>query len=150
MKPSKIFESPIVLGAIAIFLLKKGVLDPLLESLNLKESSEDRESKKSEDKAALSVFNPNYYKANLPCTIITTSSADLLSKRIYDAMGFFNDDEAAVFGVFRQLKSKCQVSFLSERFYLIYKKDLLSYLKTYFNQSEMNTVFEIVNRLPIK
>jgi hypothetical protein len=149
-KFEEILTNPLVIGALALFFIKKGVADPLLENLGLKESAESKETKAAENVAAQQALNPNFYKTNLPATILTQAAADKYGKLIYDAMGIFNDDEAQVYGVFRAMKNKCQVSYLADRFYITYKKDLLSFLKDYFNTSEMAAVYNIINKLLVK
>ena len=72
-------------------------------------------------------------------------------------MGYLTDDEAKIYGVFRQLKYQSQISFLAEKFANKYSIDLLEYLKRGKNQfnpgsglnsEELTVIFNIVNRLP--
>lgn len=92
-------------------------------------------------------FSPNYYKSIPGALILTNSSALNIAKIIYDAKGFFNDDEAAVYGAFQSLKAKTQVSYLSEVFFNKYKVGLWGYLQNMFNEKELAQVATIVNKL---
>lgn len=93
------------------------------------------------------VFSPNYYKGKSGAPLITVAKAFELGKIIYDAKGYFNDDEAAVYGVFQQLSYKTQVSFFAEKFFDKYKVSLLGYLQSFLNETEMANVAAIVNKL---
>ena len=135
------------------------VVRPLLQKVGIVKTAEDKlvESQTNLGNSQ-NAFSPIFYKTGPAGTKLLTyaGSADL-AKRIYEAMGYFTDDESAVYSVFRSLKTKSQVSFLAERFASIYGVDLLEYLKRGRNQfnpgSGMNTdelavVLNIVNKLP--
>jgi hypothetical protein len=93
-------------------------------------------------------FSPNYYKQFPGALLIRVADANILTKRIYDAKGIFNDDENAVYGVFQSLKTKSQVSFLASVFYTNYKKSMYGYLTSFLNTKEMANVAAICNKLP--
>jgi len=92
-------------------------------------------------------FAPSYYKQFAGAPLLTVASANNLCATVYNAAGFFNDDESAVYGVFQSLTYKTQVSFLAERFYSLYGKSLLGYLNEFLNQSELATVANITQKL---
>jgi hypothetical protein len=78
-----------------------------------------------------SAFDPNFY--NTPGagpTILTASAATDFATTIYNALDtwFFNDFNA-VWGVFTQLTTKSQVSFLANVFQGMYNSNLLSWLE---------------------
>src|SRR4051812_32746044 len=111
----------LLIGGIAAGLYF-GVFDPILKKLGIKESAD---SKKSKQLGNTNAFDPNYWKQGGAGTkLITVSGASAYAKVLYDAHGFFNDDEDKVRGVFRQLRTKSQVSFLSDIFYKTYNKGL--------------------------
>lgn len=94
-------------------------------------------------------FSPDYYKTGGAGTLILTAAAsDFLAKSIYDSKGIFNDDEDKLFGVFKSLKTKSQVSFLAEVFYRKYKRDMIAYINSFLNDKEMLTLKNIVDKLP--
>lgn len=92
-------------------------------------------------------FSPNYYKGKPGAILLYMADAIRISKIIYDAKGFFNDDEAAVYGAFQSLKTKTQVSFLAEVFFNKYKVGLWGFLQNMFNEKELAQVATIVNKL---
>lgn len=125
----------------------------IFEALGLSKSGDDkaREEEFKKDQAQLSqqdYFDPDFYKKP-GAKLITVAVANGLAKKIYDAKNIINDDEAAVYGVFQALQTKSQVSFLAEIFFNIYGKSLLGFLLSFLNDTEMQTVAKITNKLPL-
>lgn len=140
----------IAVGAIGLVFMggKK-----IFEALGLSKSADDVEREREIktqmlDLSAGDYFDPDFYKKQAGSVILTVSSAQKLAQYIYDAKGFFNDDEAKVYGVFQLLKTRSQVSFLAAVFFSMYKKSLLGYLLSFMNDSEMAAVAKITNKLP--
>lgn len=95
-------------------------------------------------------FDPDYYKqflANSPLILTDNDTKNYIDK-LYNAYGIFNDNEAAVYGVFEALKTKSQVSWLSGKFFIKYGVSLKEYLRSFLNDSEMAKVASIINKLP--
>jgi hypothetical protein len=67
---------------------------------------------------------------------------------LYDGKSLFGDDEEKIYGVFRQITTQWQLSLLSSLFYYFKKKDLLEYLKSFMNPSEMAVIFNIIKNYP--
>jgi hypothetical protein len=123
-----------------------GVFDPILQALHLKDSADD---KKANDLGKEKAFDPNYWKKGGSGTLLITDlGSRAFAKVIYDSHGFWNDDEDKVRGVFRQMRTKSQVSFLADKFYQIYNKGLYDYLKTFLGSSDLSAISDIVERLP--
>ena len=154
-KSQESFYFKIAIGAGIYFF----AIRPLLQKFGVVKTAEDKlvdaQTNLGNNQNA---FSPVFYKSGPAGTkLLTYSGSADLAKRIYEAMGNFTDDEAAVYSVFRMLKTKSQVSFLSERFASIYGVDLLEYLKRGRNQfnpasglnsDELAVVLNIVNKLP--
>jgi hypothetical protein len=143
----------------AVLLAYFGVLRPILNKLGITKSKEAKTIDEQENKTNKeNPFSPVFYKLSPSGSkLLTGKSADYFAKQIYDAMGVFGDDEAKIYGVFRSMKTQSQVSFLAERFQVLYKTDLLDYLKRGYsnwntasglNANELNQVITIVNKLP--
>ena len=63
--------------------------------------------------------------------LLTFNNAAQSAKQIYDSLNsYFNDSEDICIGVFNSLGSKTKVAQVCEKFYVIYKRDILQYLKT--------------------
>ena len=85
----------------------------------------------------------------MKATIFTVASADGLCRQLKDAQGFFNDNEEQIFGVFRAVRFKTQISFMVERFRLLYKLDLYTWLRdSVLSEKELSTVLNITSKLP--
>lgn len=102
-----------------------------------------------------SPWNANFYKqAPKGAKLLTVASADQLARQLWDANGLFNDSESQAVDAIKQLSAKSQVSFLSERFSLLYKKDLFTWLTQwltpYIGQAdpELKMITDYVNSLP--
>lgn len=134
------------------------IAKPILQKLGILKSKEqkiidDYLSAPAKDNP----FSPIFYTLPRPATtLLTSAKAIQLADRLYNAFGYFSDDEAAVYSVFRELKNQCQVSFLSDYFSRKYKTDLLTFMvqgKGQLPQSglsapELNIVIDIVKNLP--
>lgn len=97
-------------------------------------------------------FDPSYYEDRKKTyTVLSLSDGGLAyAKKIYNAKGLFNDDEDAVYGVFRSLQSKTQVSLVAKAFFATYGKDLKNYLQPpngFLNNDEWNNVINICSKL---
>jgi len=69
-------------------------------------------------------------------------------ERIWNAKGFFNDDEEAIFGVFRALPSKIHVSAVSYYFTQIKGRSLPDFLNGFMDSDELTFLNSIVNSKP--
>lgn len=157
--------SSLVLPAGALLLLYFGVIRPLTNKLGLTQSAEDREREREIDQAiGADGWNPTFYNtymrlpANAGKVFCLKRSADLdaLAKRIYNAWGTFNDDESAIYAVFRELRSQLQLSQLCERYAKNYNTDLLTRLKNSWfkwddglEPQEFIEIAKIVKALPV-
>lgn len=139
-----------------IYLL---VVRPILTKVGIVKSAEDRLlDQQTSLPNNINPFSPAFYRTGGAGTkILTSSAADRFAADIYDAMGYFTDDEAKIYSVFRQLRYQSQVSFLAEKFANKYSIDMLEFMKRGKNQfnpgsglnsEELTVIFNIVNRLP--
>lgn len=131
----------------------------IFQKVGLTKSPEEKEKEQQQQQvyqAQLTeqYFDPDYYKSRMKVykyvRLWTASSAKSLCVILYNAKGIpylTNDDEDAVYGVFKQCSAKTQVSQLSQVFYEMYKKDLKSYLQSFLNKDEFGNVLAICNRM---
>lgn len=124
------------------------IIKPLLETLGLKDSSEDKAYAKEKIKLDKTAFDPKFIN-NAPkgSGMFNAATGKALAQKLYDAKGFFNDNEDKVFGVFKQCKAKSDVSTIAYYFNSLYSKDLHSYLD-FLDQAEMTKVQNIIDDLP--
>lgn len=133
------------------------VIKPVLEGVGLKDTADERDQEKTQrqtENLAISkdYWNPSFFRkppSGFQSLILTQAWADGLAAQIWNSAGWFNDDEEKIFGAFRQLDYRTQVSFLAARFFERYGKDLYTWLRdSVLNQAELNTVLQITNKLP--
>jgi hypothetical protein len=137
-----------------------GFINPLLKKLGLKKDENDKSLdnfEKLENKD--NPFSPVFLRSIKPGTkikLITTINKQIFAKKIYDALGYFTDDEAEVLGVFKNLKTQTQVSDLATYFQKTYNADLYQFLKkgkgimpeSGLNSQELNEIVSTVLKLP--
>ena len=80
---------------------------------------------------------------------VTAAAAYNLAEKIYDATGYFNDDEEAIYSVFRSLTTQSQVPFVADAFRKKYNKDLYFFLKDTLNEDELTNIANIINAKPV-
>jgi hypothetical protein len=100
-----------------------------------------------------SYWSPAYWnnvaKKYGTATTIGANVANNLATALWDATGIFNDDEEAIYGVFRQLTYLSQISYLAQVFYAKYNQDLYGYLSNHLNNDELNNIANIVSKFKI-
>lgn len=146
-------------GAVAIYLLYDSVIAPVLETIGIKKSKEE----KTIEQAATnpnSAFSPVFWQweqRNKGKAVLI--KADAVNKMVRDIQKAISSiasfsDFPAVLAVFRQLSYKSQVSFLADQFQKQTGKDLLTYLRGRgliindgLTDQQLNTIINLVNGL---
>ena len=136
-------------GVIGFFLLKQ-----LFEKLGIWRDA-DQKALDAAATSPTSFWNPNYWKqAQSYSYAMTTEQANAYADQINDAFGAFNDNEAAVIGIFRSLQTKANVSFLAYCFQNKYGQDLLTFLRggiwpqDRLSDADVSQINSYVNHLP--
>lgn len=144
-----------VILVIAIYFL---FARPLFQKLGLAKDKTDKLIENQENQTPKeNAFSPNFYKyAPVGSLLLKRAQAEQLANQLFDALGYWYDDEAKVIGVFRSLKTKSQVSFLSDVFNQLHNVDILEFMRkgkgvmweAGLNDTELAQVINIVNQLP--
>ena len=97
-------------------------------------------------------FDPAYYdeRHKIYTVLSLADQGEAYAKKLYNAKGIFNDNEADVYGVFRALQAKTQVSLIARAFFRLYGQDLKNYLQPstgFLSTSEWNEVVNIISKL---
>lgn len=141
-----------VVGTGAYFLVKK------IAPNRVKKLVEGAETEVSTDNPfSYSIFLKQTIPANT--NILTFNSSAQYAKKIYDALNtYFFDDADIVIGIFSSLGSKLKVAQVAEKFFVIYGKDILQYLKngnkTFdlgtggLSETDYNRILTIVDNKP--
>ncbi|MFL0147964.1 hypothetical protein V2598_06490 [Tenacibaculum maritimum] len=88
---------------------------------------------------------------NREVLVLKTSTASRYADQIHKAWGSWyqgGDDEEQVYGVFRKMKDKVQVSQVAKAYQETYSKNLIDTLKDRFDKEEITIVLNIVKTLP--
>jgi hypothetical protein len=135
MQIQKIDTNILLIGG--LFIAGYFVIKPILEKFGLKDSAEDKalKEKLKEQEVKLNIWGglPTMVKAagnKKTLKVLTVAGADSYAKQIKNSFGVFNDDEEQIFGVFRNLRFKTQVGSLVTAYFKLFKKDLLTELKS--------------------
>lgn len=156
----KIDSGTIITIGLGVVMLKGfSLFNDLLDSLGL-----GKDPTKPDATNPDSPWQPDYYHKHGTAYISIILEGQRLpefqeyAKTIYNAFAFFGDNFTLVQGIFNQLNSKCEVSFLSAVFTNYYGYSLLSYLKdgksslpwNGLSTSQLNTLIAYVNNLPVQ
>jgi hypothetical protein len=82
--------------------------------------------------------------------MLNPAKLEKLATQIFNSMGFFNDDEAAINSAFQQLNTKFEAWALASTFNKKFNKDLFSFLADSLNQTEMIYLGSIIDPLKLK
>lgn len=142
--PNTLIKAGISLAGLFIVyrLLQKVGLLPTAESTQAAQNLQQLEN--------ATVWDYNKFLSNLPAgaKLLTQNGAAAYVNDLWNATGYFNDDEQAIYGVFRAMKTQSQISALAKRFNQLKAQDLYSYLKNYLNEEELLTVKKIIDQKP--
>ena len=97
-----------------------------------------------------SYWDYNNFLATAPGghALLTQAGAAAFVDDLWDATSFYNDDEEAIYGVFRAMRTQSQVAALAKRFNQLKSKDLYGYLNDYLNDAELLKVKAIIDQKP--
>lgn len=126
------------------------IVRPIFQKIGIIKTQDEKDQEKQEQdysSSASSPFNPNFYKSVAGAQLVTKAVAQSIAQTLYDAHGFINDDEQAVYGALRQLSYKTQLSWVADVFYQQYQQDLYQYLRNFLDDSEMSIVNSIAANL---
>ncbi len=144
-----ILVAAVIFGAVYLFRKIGNASSGLFSGLGIINTEEENQQLNELKEANYWNFQKFLNDAPAGALLLTMSYSNDLVENLWDATGYFNDDEEAIYGVFRGLKTKSQVAFLAKRFYDIKGQDLYSYLNNYLNDSEMLIVKGIIDQKPM-
>ncbi len=90
-------------------------------------------------------FSQNEINAMLP----KSSEMYDFYKNLEKAKGLFDDNEAAIYGVFKSFKNQLQLWFFAQFFLKTKGEDLIGYLGEFMNDNELAKLYNIINTKPL-
>jgi len=138
----------VVLIAVAS-IVYLAIAKPILQKIGVLDDKKDKEKEdaiKEFDKSQWFTSLP--YKANKSQVTISETRANALAKEIFYAKGYVYDCETCAIGSFIDAGTKINVSYVAYRFYIMYNRDLMSYLKSFLETNDWITLNETYKKLP--
>ena len=126
---------PYVLGAVVIYFIYKQITGSkakvkVIDNLDIFNKQKCLELNKQ---------YPNAKK-------LSNTEVQALAKKLYDAKGFFNDDENAVYSVFQSIPYKSYICQLTVAFESLYGKNLINYLD-FLSAEEKSKIFDYIGKM---
>ena len=93
----------------------------ILQTLQIIDTREERRARRQAGKlAGMEAFEPQYYTKRPTKVSISPTQAQMFAKNIYSAKGWFNGNEEKLFGAFRSIGSKWNLSYVAAVFQQMY------------------------------
>jgi len=80
--------------------------------------------------------------------LLSPEAAKSYARQVHGVWSFWGDDEQQLYGIFRKLKDKAQISQLAASYQELFGVNLIDKLSSRLNQKELSTLLSIVNKLP--
>jgi hypothetical protein len=139
-----------IIGAIAVYKLMQ-----LFGVIQTKEEQETEEADKKLDTLDFLSYPTKWLKQfndknkGKSFKLLKLSQQNEACKTIYDAKGsFLYDDEFKALDKLKKLRSKFEIAQVSEKFYSLYGKDLLNYLKSFIEDDQYKYLVQILTEKP--
>lgn len=146
-----------IYGLIAVVVLV--LLFSLMKKLGLIKTKAQREATQAKQETRiekqqikdllsdLDWFKPTVWQTVPAQRLYTSAYARSLADKIKNAFGLLNDKETEIYGVFRSLKDRANVSQIAFAYLAKYNKDLLGELSDRLNKSELQVIYNIINAI---
>ena len=137
-----------VIGGVGYFLIKsignKKMYEKIAEAIGGPAGSSSAQFN--------SWFDPDYHKNASDGKFVYKKQRHAVVNKwgddIYDAKGYVYDTEDTVYSVFRSMPDAVAVSQTSDKFQKEYSRDLLEYIKSFLNKTQLNTLYKILETKP--
>lgn len=136
----------VIVGVIIVFFKSiKTWLDRLLGNTQqeIVQNAQQQTSQKN-------YFDPNLWANYFSDETFNYTEYKNIAELINNSVGWFYDDEDAIYGALQSVQTGCGVSYLAYVFYREYRQSLLGKLQSNLTDNEMVNVANIVNKKPLK
>jgi hypothetical protein len=124
-----------------------GVIKPILNAIGLTTSKEDREAQQDEEKLSRKqVLSPLLYRDNKSKITLSSGSANQSAYNIYIAKGTFYDDESLAVGSITSAGTLVNISYIADVFADNYGSSLETYLESFLENSDWNTIENYIDK----
>ena len=147
----------LTVGAVGlgIYILYKPI-KALFDTFGITQSATEEKVQTIQASGSKSPFSPLYYKSFKKAILMPVAQANAKAKAIFDSITYFGNDYSKILAIFKTLNYKTQVSFLAQQFQLLYKQDLLEYLRSgkssrlvhnALSDNQVQTIIDLVGKL---
>lgn len=147
MKPEQIFKY-VLLGTGIVAVYKLGTKIGIFQTMD-----EAQQAQQLQTTLTSNYWLPNFWKDYLnrykKVMTLTPAAKQKLTDELWDAHGYFNDDENAIYGVFRQMNYQTSLSSLADYFLQTKKVDLLNWLQDFLNEDELKNISNIIAKYKV-
>ena len=151
--PIKTQTTLYIVGGIVVIavasIIYLAIAKPILQKIGVLDDKKDKEKEdaiKEFDKSQWFTSIP--YKSNKSQITISETRANTLAKEIFYAKGYVYDCENCAIGSIVDAGTKINVSYVAYRFYMLYNRDLMSYLKSFLETNDWVTLDATYKKLP--
>lgn len=140
----------VVLSAVALTYF--GVIKPIFNKLGITKSKDERKGERAKlEISDKQIFSKELYLNNPSRVTITENQADYGATMIYNAkyggcLGLCDDEEMAINGI-KEAKSLVDISYISNQFSELFKKDILTYIYSFLEQENYLEIMNYIDKL---
>lgn len=147
---------PYAIGGLVLYFLIKDLGSEIKKVLPGTENpaSTDKINKEL-SKGSASPWDPAFWKNySGQQTLLGTDTAYIYIQALLNSVGWISDDFSQALGIFKQLKTQSQVSYLADQFFKSEGEDLLTWLQgtiypnDHFSDEQVATIIDYVSKLP--
>jgi hypothetical protein len=136
-----------IVGLAVVGLAYFGIIKPILNAIGLTSSKEDRDAQQDEEKLSRKqVLSPLLYRDNKSKITLSSGSANQSAYNIYIAKGTFYDDESLAVGSITSAGTLVNISYIADVFADNYGSSLETYLESFLENSDWNTIENYIDK----
>ena len=140
----------IIWGGVAfavIGLTYFGFVKPILNFVGLTKDKDDRQADRDYNRLSRSqALSPLFYRDNKSKITISSAKANEAAYNIYNAKGYFFDDESLAVGSIQRAGSLVNLSYISDVFTNNYGHGLQSYLNSFLEAKDWSDIDNYINK----
>jgi hypothetical protein len=134
-------------GILAIIMIRK-----LLSDVGVIEPPKTAAEKAADNERQVIATDQQVWGTKLwrdyPQVAYTEEQAKTMARHIENSFSWYNDDEAKIIGVFRQIPNRVNVSQVSYEYSRLFGRDMLSDLQDYLSEERMSEIYDLIRVKP--
>jgi hypothetical protein len=140
----------VVYGVVAVGVLGLayfGIIRPILQTLQIVDTKEEKKGKKDEAKLSRTqVLSPQLYRNNRDKVSISSAKAYSSANNVYEGRGTFWDDEDLAVGAITSSGSKVNISYIADAFNQMYGTSMETYMD-YLEPEDWTTIDNYISKI---